>query len=353
MTQWELPVIASAAELADRFELSHGQLLWLSDLRGLERTAQREQLRNYRYRLLERREGLPRVVEIPKARLKEIQRRILREILDQVPVHDAVHGFERGRSVISHAALHSGQEMLLTLDLADFFSSVRVSRVAAIFRALGYRADVGRQLAGLCTNIVPLSVWSEVQAQGSDAQASDGRRFRLGRLLASPHLPQGAPTSPALANLAAFALDRRLSGLAECHGLRYSRYADDLTFSGQRLSPAGRRYCVAMVVEIARDEGFEVNAQKTRCHPSGGRQTICGVVVNRHPNLTRTEYDTLAAIIHNAVVHGPAGQNRAGVLDFQAHQRGSIAWLSALNPARGERLRARFQEIDWNQNPQL
>ena len=347
MASWELPVIASAAALAERLELDAGQLRWLADQRGWERSVEREQLRNYRYRLLGRDSGLPRVIEIPKGRLKEIQRRVLAEILDQVPAHDAADGFCRGRSAVSHAARHCGREMVLSLDLSDFFCSVRGARVRAIFSGLGYRAEVAAVLAGLCTNVVPLAVWSAAEAEALAAGADHVRRFRLGRMLASPHLPQGAPTSPALANLAAFALDRRLSGLAAHHGLTYSRYADDLTLSGDRLSERRRRAVVALAAEIARDEGFAVNEHKTAVHLAGGRQPVCGVVVNAHPNVTRGEYDRLAATLHNAARFGPVSQNRAGVPDFRAHLRGRVAWVSAVNPTRGARLLAAFERIDW------
>ena len=82
---------------------------WPGWMTALERTVADEKLRNYRYRAVARRTGLPRVIEAPKARLKEIQRWLLREILDHVPPHDAAHGFTRGRSVVSHAQLHTGR----------------------------------------------------------------------------------------------------------------------------------------------------------------------------------------------------------------------------------------------------
>jgi hypothetical protein len=78
-----------------------------------------------------------------------------------------------------------------------------------------------------------------------------------------------------------------------------------------------------------------------------GRQRVCGIVVNAHPNVARDEYDPLKAILHNAALRGPAGENRAGVGDFRAHLLGRIAWVESLNPARGAKLRARFARIDW------
>jgi RNA-directed DNA polymerase len=172
-------------------------------------------------------------------------------------------------------------------------------------------------------------------------------RFWLGRALATPHLPQGAPTSPALANLAAFGLDRRLTGLAASTALRYSRYADDLTFSGPWQPRRRRRQFEEPVAVIARAERFAVNERKTALHSAAGRQSVCGIVVNVRPNVLRAEYDELKAILHNAARHGPAGQNRAGIADFEAHLRGRISWVASLNPARGEKLHRRFAQIRW------
>src|SRR5262249_599012 len=141
-SEWRTAAIASVRDLADTLELSDGQLAWLADVRSLERTAGAEKLRNYRYAAVPRRSGLPRVIEAPKLRLKEVQRWILREVLDPVPVHETAQGFTRGRSVIDHAALHTGRHVVLRLDLADFFASVAAGRVFGIFRTLGYRDDV-------------------------------------------------------------------------------------------------------------------------------------------------------------------------------------------------------------------
>jgi hypothetical protein len=316
---WPVPRIDTAGDLAGFLDVDPARLAWLADVRGLERTATDERLRNYRYLWLPRPSGPPRVIERPKASLKAIQRRILREILVWIPAHDAAHGFVPGRSARTHAALHLGRPAVLRVDLEDFFAAVTAARVYGIFRTAGYPEAVAHALTGLCTNVVPRE-W-DVPAE-----------FRLRRRLATPHLPQGAPTSPALANLAAHGLDRRLSGL----GAPYTRYADDLVFSG----PHAIRGLLPAVAAIARDEGFRVNARKTRVMSSGGRQLVTGVVVNARPNVPRAEYDRLKALLHNALRDGP------GALD-RAHVQGRIAWVAALNPARGKKLRERFDAIDW------
>jgi hypothetical protein len=346
LSAWQLPPIASVGELAQRLELSIGQLEWLADVRSLERSVARERLRNYRYLALPRRGAMPRVVEAPKLRLKEVQRWILREILSAVPPHPAAHGFVPGRSVVSHAELHTAQRVVLRLDLKDFFASVPAARVYRIWRLLGYPRAVAHVLTGLTTNCVPASVWQEIAARTpTDAIQA---RFWLGRRLATPHLPQGAPTSPALANLAAFGLDRRLAGLAAATRLRYSRYADDLVFSGARRLMRSRGEFEALVATIVDEQRFQLNDAKSVAHPAGGRQTVCGVVVNTHPNLRRSEYDRLRAILHNAARSGPGSQNRQQVADFRAHLLGRIAWVEALNPGRARRLRELYAAIDWS-----
>jgi RNA-directed DNA polymerase len=346
---WPVAAIGSPGELAERLELDVGQFMWLADVRGLERTVEAERLRNYRYRWLERRSGVPRLIEAPKLRLKEIQRWVLHEILDHVPPHDAAHGFTRGRSVLSHAALHVGQPGVLRLDLRDFFATVTAGRIYGIFRTVGYAEPVAHALTGLCTNVMPRMVW-EALPQAHDSELV-WRRSWLRRRLIAPHLPQGAPTSPALANLAAFGLDRRLTGLAAAFGLTYSRYADDLTLSGPGLTGARSRAIAGLAARIARDEGFSVNPAKSNLRTAARRQTVTGIVVNAHPNVARTEYDRLRATLHRAAVHGPgAVQLGAGTLDVdvQAHLRGRVAWVTSLNPRRGEKLQRMFDAIGWD-----
>jgi hypothetical protein len=334
-TRWTVPELPTLAALAEHLGLTVDELEWMADVRGWARTAPAGALRHYRYRRLERRGAAgPRLLEVPKARLKAVQRTILRQILDRIPAHDAAHGFTAGRSARTNARMHAGRALVICFDLEDFFASVAAGRVYGIFRTAGYPEAVAHRLTGLTTTVTA----REVAAQAPDP---------LRRRLAAPHLPQGAPTSPALANLAAFGLDRRLGGLATATGATYTRYADDLAFSGgpelHRASERLRRTAAAIV----RDEGFRLNGAKTRYMTAAGRQRVTGAVVNRHPNVARSDYDTLKALLHDAAVHGPQAANRAGVPDLRAHVAGRISWVAALNPARGARLKRRFDAVDW------
>jgi RNA-directed DNA polymerase len=341
---WPIASITSVAELADQLELDLGQLAWLADVRSLERSAADERLRNYRYRWVPRASGLPRLIEAPKLRLKEVQRWILREILAGVPAHDAAHGFTRGRSAITHASLHCGQPAVLTLDLRDFFPSVAAARVYGIFRTLAYEPPIAHVLTGLCTNVVPAVAWNALPRGGE----TDGARFHLGRALAAPHLPQGAPSSPAIANLAAFGLDRRLSGLAAAFGLRYSRYADDLTLSGPGLTGRRSAAIAERIASIAREEGFALQPRKSRLRTAARRQLVTGVVVNAHPNLARTEYDRLRATLHRLSLDGPGKGGTDESIDLRAHLNGRVAWAESLNPRRGAKLRRLYDAIRWD-----
>jgi hypothetical protein len=163
----------------------------------------------------------------------------------------------------------------------------------------------------------------------------------------TPHLPQGAPTSPALANLSAQRLDRRLAGLARKPGATYTRYADDLAFSGdERLARCARRFQVR-VASLALEEGWEVHTRKSRFMRQGVRQQLAGVVVNVRPSIARQEYDRLKAILHNCVRQGPASQNREGRRDFRAYLVGKVAYVAQINPRRGAMLQELLAQIAW------
>ncbi|MBV9338806.1 MAG: RNA-directed DNA polymerase [Solirubrobacterales bacterium] len=346
--RWPVPEIASLGALAGFLQVSDGELAWLADARGLERTVENERLRHYRYGALPRPGRPVRVIERPKHRLKSIQRRVLHELLDWIPVHEAAHGFTRGRSVRTHARAHTGRFVVVRFDLEDFFASVRAARVYGIFRTAGYPESVAYALTVLTTNVVPATVWHELPRPVAPRLL--GAHHHLGRRLATPHLPQGAPTSPALANLAAFRLDRRLDGLAKSLEISYSRYADDLTFSGDARLVRAAATVRRAVTQIAREEGFTVNESKSMLATRAGRQRVCGVVVNEHLNTPRREYDVLRAILHNSSRYGPQTQNRAAIPNFRAHLLGRISWIESVNPRRGDKLRRHFASITWQED---
>jgi hypothetical protein len=339
---WPVPAILTPRELADRLSLTPAELDWFADVRGLERATTEGPLRHYAYRWKPKRNGSTRLIEAPKDRLKQIQRRILREVLALIPAHDAAHGFRTGRSVKSFVEPHAGRRVILKLDLEDFFPTIVLARVVALFRSAGYPEAVAQLLAGLCTNRVPLHLWKRPDAP---LPGPDSWRTRL--LYRKAHLPQGSPTSPTLANLAAYRLDARLTGLATSSGATYTRYADDLAFSGDEAFARSIGRFQVYASSIVLEEGFAVNTRKTRVMRQGVCQKLAGAVLNVRPNLARDDFDALKATLHNCLKHGPTSQNRSGHNDFRAHLLGRISHLATLNPDRAAKLKQMFERIGW------
>jgi len=343
--RWPVAVLDTIGDFHDLVGMTTAHTRWFADIKQLERLVDDERLRHYRYRWAVKQSGGVRLIEEPKPILKHLQRVILREILSHVPLHPAVHGFRPGHSAVTHAALHTGHAVVVRLDLEDFFGTVAAGRVYGLFRTCGYPEPVAHLLTGLVTNSIPRRLWRDAPVPRPDVT---GAHERFGRRLASPHLPQGAPSSPGLANLIAFGLDRRISGLASSAGFTYSRYADDLALSSPTQRSASH---VAQTIDrirtIVADEGFRINERKTQVRRAGERQRLTGLVVNEIPNVDRREYDRLKAILTNTARHGPASQNHANVPDFRSHLLGRIGWMTYVNPARAPRLHALYDRIDW------
>jgi retron-type reverse transcriptase len=215
------------------------------------------------------------------------------------------------------------------MDLHDFFGSIRTWRVRSLMMIAGYSPAVATCIAQLCT-AAPLA--------DLDAPAA----------LRHSRLPQGAPTSPAVANVAAFRLDRRLAGLSDTVGGCYTRYADDLIFSGGTMLARRSQRLATSVAAIAMDEGFSINFRKTVTMRRSDRQQVLGLVVNERISTPRRQYETLKAILTNCIRHGQQSQNRDQHPRFRDSLRGRIAHVAAVHPQRGEKLLRCFDQIDWS-----
>ncbi len=337
-----LPELPTPGDLAAWLGLTVGELSWYADPRGIIGSIDGP-LCHYHYKWVSKRHGDYRLIESPKDRLCAIQRKILREILDRVPVHSAAHGFRRGHSCMSYAAQHVAKQTVLRMDLKNFFGSIAACRVNALYQTLGYPEGTARYLTGLCTNRVPTGMFEKISGAGQEFVVPRQERLNL----STPHLPQGAPTSPALANLCSFRLDLRFDAFAKNVGADYTRYADDLAFSGD---DAFRRKVERFYIQaaaIALEEGFDVNFRKTRIMHQSNRQMLTGIVVNDKMNMHRAEYDRLKATLQNCLRFDPHTQNREGHHDYRAHLAGRINHLKNLNQSRGAKLQALFELVEW------
>jgi retron-type reverse transcriptase len=230
-----------------------------------------------------KRNGGIRQILAPVEELKKLQKLILRRILGRLPAHDAAHGFEPGRSIVTNARVHVGREVVLRMDLKEFFSSTSATRVEQYFRTIGWDQSCAALLTKLCTH--------------------DGG------------LPQGAPTSPRLSNLLNTRLDARLAKLAATHHAIYTRYADDLTFSFDAdVEVQSKRLpntLISFVKQILQQEGYQLHLHaKLKIQRRHDRQRVTGLVVNEKVQLPRDTRRWLRAVEHHQKTGKPCTLTR-------------------------------------------
>jgi len=222
-----------------------------------------------------KRSGGSRRILAPNAELKLVQRRINRRVLGRLRAHGAVTGFERGHSIVTNARLHAGQAVVVRIDIREFFGSTGAKRVEKYFRVIGWDREAAGLLMRLCTH--------------------DGA------------LPQGAPTSPRLSNLVNYRMDARVQGLADKFGARYSRYADDMTFSLAVEEPGAVCGLLGSVPAILHDFGYRMHMKrKLHIRRRHQRQEVTGLVVNDGVNLPRQTRRWLRAVEDRARNGGEA-----------------------------------------------
>jgi retron-type reverse transcriptase len=311
--RYGLPVWRSEEELAAALDLE------LKALQPLSVHSARDRVLHYVMFAIPKRRGGERLIMAPKRRLKTVQRALNTLLVSKLPVSSYAHGFRPQRSVRSNAQPHVGKRVVLRLDLREFFRSIHFGRVRGLLVSLGYGYPVATVLATLMT-----------EAPRQPVRVGDQTFYPP---VGSRACPQGAPTSPGLSNAVTMKLDHRLAGLAHKRGFEYTRYADDLTFSGDDVAAAHALRLAAS--RVIREEGFEVNAQKTLVMRASGRQQVTGVTVNRTLGLSRRERRTLRAALHREAQQRAAGNADASLL---ARLRGKLAYLFMLNPAQAARL---------------
>ncbi len=315
LARYGLPVWKTEDDLARALGVSLKELWYFSIHREKERQP------HYITFSIPKRTGGRRLIMAPKRRLKAIQRRLLPLLVEKLPVSAHAHAFHKGRSIRTGAEPHVGKRVVLRLDLKDFFPSVTFARVRGLLIAYGYGFPVATTLAALMTE----AERQPVQVDDTVYHVPVGWR----------HCVQGAPTSPGICNAITLRLDRRLAGLAKQHGFAYTRYADDLTFSGDGDKDAVRKLRQATERVVA-DEGFVVNRKKTRIMSQCGRQTVTGIVVNKTLGLSRQDRRRLRAMAHQLkkqTADGFADPSRMAKLT------GLLAFLSMLNKEQAEKLR--------------
>jgi hypothetical protein len=319
-----LPKIADATALAAALGISLGQLRFLAYDREVSTVTQ------YRRFTIPKRTGGERLISAPRKSLKSAQHWILRNLLVKLPLCDNAHGFRSGRSILSNALPHVGAEVVVNVDLRDFFPTVTYRRVKGLFRKLGYCEEVATLLALLCTE--PQTVETRL----------DGVTFYVAQ--SERRLPQGAPTSPALTNILCRKLDRRLAGFAHKHQVEYTRYADDLTISS-RHKDTKVGAILAVLHKVARAEGFVVHPEKISVKRRGRRQEVTGVVVNERPAIDRRTLRKFRALLFQIEKDGLKGKQWGNCSDVIQAALGFANYVHMIDPKKGAGLRDRVLKL--------
>lgn len=318
LPKFDLPKIDSIEALAKYFDTTVGELRFLAFNREVSKTT------HYRRFYLTKKSGGQRLISAPMPRLKEIQYQILNRLLYRVDVHDAVHGFAPGRSILTNAQPHVGQDVVINMDMKDFFPTVTYPRVKGLFRTLGYPEKVATVLALIST---------EPDAEEVEL---DGERYFVHT--SERHLPQGAPTSPAITNVMCYRLDKRLAGMADKLGYKYTRYADDVTFSASG-EPAGQvKKLLWRAHSIIENEGFKVHPEKTRIMRKGSRQEVTGLIVNDGVTVPRRELRNFRALLHQIEKDGSSkGKSWHGSEKYLLPAiRGYSYFIKMVDPEKGQ-----------------
>ena len=320
-----LPILATPADVAAAMEISVSKLRWLAwHSEAPTRT-------HYIYFEIPKKSGGMRRLAAPHQQLAKAQHWILTSVLNLLPVHECAHGFVAQHSVLTNATPHVGSSVVINADLTNFFPTITFVRVAGMFRKVGYSPAVATILALLCTECPR----QPVRMADQTYFAATGPRA----------LPQGACTSPAISNQITHKLDRRMAAMALKLGWRYTRYADDLTWStsGEPLPSVG--YVLARIRHMVEDEGFRINHAKTRVQRRSQQQSVTGVVVNDRPNISRETIRRVRSILYNARQTSLADQNRDNHPHFESWLAGIIGWISMVNSDQGGKLRSQFESL--------
>jgi len=253
------------------------------------------------------------LINEPVGKLKTVQKRINERLLRSARLESHLHGGVKGRSNVTNAEPHQNQQVVVCIDIRDFFPSVTESKVEAVWRRrLGYGKKVSRILTQITTF--------------------------------ENQLPQGAPTSTALANLALFDVEGELRKQLARHQIvmvAHTRFVDDITFSGDS---GDEEKLVATTVALLKRYGFSVNRKKIKVQRSGDRQVVCGVVVNEdQPSLEKEKTSKVRAAVRELELATPEQQ-----WSLLPSLEGRVAWVKQFKPGEGTRLLDRISRVKQN-----
>jgi RNA-directed DNA polymerase len=329
-----LPIFSNIEELARAMNLSVGKLRFLAFDR---KTSETSHYINFK---LPKKSGGFRLISAPMPLLKSTQIWILENVLNRVAVHEAAHGFVSEKNIVSNAKLHVGAKIVVNFDLENFFPSISYKRVKGIFRSFGYSESLATVFALVST------------APETEEIEIDSKTYFVA--LGERHLPQGSPASPMISNIAVRRLDKSLSKIAANLGFKYTRYADDLTFSTDE-KDADVKKLMIQVRYIVGKQGFKVNENKTRILRGGRQQEVTGIVVNDKISIDRKTLRKFRAVLHQAENNGLENLRWGNSPDLIAALKGYANFVFMVDKEKGfvfqQQVRRIAEKYDWQPQP--
>ena len=313
-----LPVCNTEEEIAIAMGISLGKLRFLTLKNPALATT------HYSHFPILKNNGETRIISAPIPSLKDAQIWILRKILDKIEISEAAHGFRHHRSIVTNARPHVGQDTIVKIDLQDFFGSIDYLRVRSVFTDIGYSENATNIFSLLCT----VRVINQLESDREINYSSSQKRY----------LPQGAPTSPALSNIFCYTLDRDLTQLARALQFTYTRYADDLTFSGDRIASQKIARLFDSSQQIISREGFKINPDKTQILGKAQQHQVTGVIVNQKLNISKRKLDAFRATLYQIERDGLAGKTWGNSPDLIAAITGYANYVAMVDRVKGEKL---------------
>ncbi|MBD1373149.1 RNA-directed DNA polymerase [Hazenella sp. IB182357] len=320
-----LPVLTSSKQIATQIGLSLSELKWLTYHRNTATIS------HYHHFTIPKKNGEKRVISSPKPLLRIAQSWIKEAILDHIDVSPHALGFLPQKNIMDNARPHVKKDLIAKMDLKDFFPTITFWRVRGLFQSFGYSEAISTLLALVCTE----PPRKKVSFAGKVYHVALGER----------QLPQGACTSPALTNIICRRLDSRMNGLADSLNMTYTRYADDLTFSGTKVKNHHIRTLLSKSRSIITFEGFHINEEKTRILRATQRQKVTGIVVNKKLNISRQELRSFRALLHNVKRSGLVEENRDQHPYFWGYIIGYAGYIRMVRPDLTQRIASELIEI--------
>jgi RNA-directed DNA polymerase len=316
LAEKNLPLISSAEDLALLMKTDIKTIRFLTYNRIVSRVT------HYKQFQIPKKVGGFRKISAPMPKLKEAQHWILENILNKLPVHINAHGFALTKSIASNARPHIKKEVLINIDLKDFFPSIHYPRVKGMFKSLGYNEKIATVLALICTE----SEIDEVELDGITYYAKSGNRA----------LPQGAPTSPAITNYLCRRMDARFTGLAKKYNFEYTRYADDLTFSCVTYNADEFKKFLGFVKKTIKSENFTIHPDKFKVLRKNSKQEVTGIVVNEKLSVERKKIKKFRATLYQVEQKGLQGRSWNYAPNFLASLKGYANFINQVDPIKGK-----------------